>query len=150
MAKKSQQNPQEKKVKGELEELQRQLAEVQEKEKRALADYQNLVRRNQQERTKLVQLANRDLIEALLQPLEHLELAVTQTKDSGVKMVLEQLKQTLTAFGLEEIEVEGQEFDVETMEAVENDGRGNKVSKVLRKGYRFNGVVIQHAKVVLE
>jgi molecular chaperone GrpE len=133
----------------EVAELRARLSEAQAKELRALADYQNLIRRSQEDRAKFIQMANRDVLEALLQPLEHLEMAATQNQDKGVMMVLEQLKKTLAQFGLQEIEVAGKEFDVATMEAVEGSVPGKKVAKVVRKGYILNGSVIQHAQVVL-
>ncbi|OGJ37587.1 MAG: nucleotide exchange factor GrpE [Candidatus Pacebacteria bacterium RIFOXYB1_FULL_39_46] len=136
-------------LQAQLEDLQIKLAQVQEQEKRALADYQNLLRRTQENRLEMIQMANRNLIEALLAPLEHLELAVAQHSDSGLKMILEQLKRSLTEFGLEEIKAQGKEFDVQTMEVAEGSGQGKKVAKVLRKGYLLNGKVIQHAKVIL-
>lgn len=126
-----------------------QLAEAQEKAARALADYQNLVRRTQEDRAKLVRMANAELISALLQPLEHLELAAQQSGEQGVAMVLEQFKKALAEFGLEEIAVLGQDFDVVTMEAVEGSIQGKKVKTVVQKGYKLNGQIIQHAKVIL-
>lgn len=131
-----------------IEEVKEQLAQAQEREKRVLADYQNLIRRTQDERGRLIQMANRDLVEALIQPLEHLELAGAQLQDKGLAMALEQLRRVLSEFGLEEIEVAGKVFDVETMEAVEGSGAG-AVKTVVRKGYRLNGTVLQHAKVIL-
>lgn len=136
-------------VSKEVAELRTRLSEAQAKEMRALADYQNLIRRTQEDRAKLIQMANRDVLEALLQPLEHLEMAAVQNQDKGVTMVLDQLKKTLAQFGLQEIDVLGKEFDVATMEAVEGSKQGKKVSKVIRKGYTLNGSVIQHAKVLL-
>lgn len=128
--------------------LQQQLVAAQEREKRVLADYQNLVRRGQEERLRFVQMANRELATALLQPLEHLELAVGQLKDKGLAMTVEQLQRALKEFGLEKIEVLGQPFDVNTMEAVEGS-QGKVVKQVVRQGYSLNGTVIQHAKVIL-
>ena len=52
-------------------ELEEKLHLAQEKEMRSLADYQNLLRRTQQERLKSIQLANQGLMEDLIQPLEH-------------------------------------------------------------------------------
>jgi molecular chaperone GrpE len=131
-------------------ELEEQLHEAQEKEKRSLADYQNLLRRTQQERLRSVQLANQGLMEDLIQPLEHLEMAAGQIDDQGLNMVAGQLKMVLENAGLEEIEVMGKKFNVDFMEAVEKGEKGNKVIKIVRKGYLLNGEVIQHAKVVLD
>lgn len=122
---------------------------VSDREKRVLADYQNLVRRTQQDRVKFIQLANQDLVTELLQPLEHLELATAQLNDKGLIMALDQLKRTLADFGLEEIKVMGQPFDVATMEVVEGSQPGKLVKQVVRRGYMLNGIVIQHAKVIL-
>lgn len=131
-------------------ELEEQLHSSTEKEKRSLADYHNLVRRTQEERMKSIQMANRDLMESLVQPFEHLQMASDQIEDQGLIMVLEQLKKVLSDFGLEEIAAIGKEFDVEIMEVVEKEANGEIVTKVVQKGYRLNGVVIQHAKVVLD
>lgn len=140
---------QDKKLEAKLFALEEQLKVASEKEKRSLADYQNLLRRTQEERLKSIKLANQSLMEELIQPLEHLEMAAVQLNDPGLNMVLDQLKKVLVNAGLEEITVMGQEFDVNVMEAVEKKGQGNKVIEVVRKGYQLNGVVIQHAKVVL-
>ncbi|NCN45350.1 MAG: nucleotide exchange factor GrpE [Candidatus Pacebacteria bacterium CG10_big_fil_rev_8_21_14_0_10_36_11] len=131
-------------------ELEEKLSQELEKEKRSLADYQNLMRRTQEERLRSIKMANRDLIESLLQPFEHLQLAAQQLQDQGLTMVTEQLKKVLADFGLEEIEVLNKEFDVETMEVIEKQQNGKKVVQVSQKGYRLNGLVIQHAKVVLD
>ncbi len=140
---------QDQKLAAKVLELEQQLHQAQEKEKRSLADYQNLLRRTQEERLKSIKLANQTLLEELVQPLEHLEMAAGQLNDPGLNMVLGQLKKVLTEAGLAEIEVMGKEFDVNLMEVVEKQGEGNKVAQVVRKGYLLNGVVIQHAKVVL-
>jgi molecular chaperone GrpE len=138
-----------KELSAKIEDLKEALAQSQERERRALADYQNLLRQTQQQRVRLVKLANADLLLAILEPLEHLATASQQLKNDGLNMVISQLWKRLEEMGLEEIEVLGKKFDVDTMEAVEKEGKGNKVVKVLRKGYRLNGEVIQHAQVIL-
>ena len=132
-----------------IEELQGKLIEVQEREKRSLADYQNLQRRTQQERGHVAKFANRELIQSLLPILENLETATQQIKNKGLDMILDQLKQVLQQYGVEEINALGKEFDLETMEAVETNGEGNFVTEVIKKGYKLKGEVIQHAQVIL-
>ncbi len=123
--------------------------DIREKYQRALADYQNLVRRSQEEKAEFAKFASRDLIEDLLQPLDHLALAAEKIDDQGVKMVAEEFARVLEGHGLQEIPVIGKTFDVETMEAVEKEGKGDKVIRVVTRGYALNGKVIRHAKVVL-
>lgn len=132
-----------------IQELQLLLAASLEREKKFLADYQNLQRRSQEERMVFIKMANKDLFEALLQPLGHLSLAAANIKDRGLDMVIEQFWKELQNFGLAEIEVMGKEFDLKTMEVVDKKGDGEKVVEVVRKGYMLNGEIIQHAQVIL-
>ncbi len=116
---------------------------------RALADYQNLVRRQQDDRQKFARLANLDFISSLLEPLDHLQLASAQLKDKGLEMIIGQLTEKLKAQGLEPISPLGQAFDVATMEAVDIQGEGKTVGSVIKPGWKLYDQVIQHAKVGL-
>lgn len=134
-------------------ELQEKITVAQEAERRARADYQNLVRRTQDERAMLIKLATKSFVGDLLQPLSHLTLAATQIKDKGLDMVVGQLWQTLENQGLKEINPVGKKFDLETMEVVDReegvDENEGVVTKVVKTGYTLNGEVIEHAKVVI-
>lgn len=125
------------------------LALAKEKEQRAIADYQNLVRRTREEKASFAKFAAQDLIEDLLEPLEHLSTASNQLNDQGLNMIKDLLWQRLSQHGLEEINPLGQKFNLETMEVVEKQGDGDLVVSVVRRGYRLHDRVIQHAKVVL-
>lgn len=129
--------------------LAEELAAAQERELRALADYKNLQRRSQEERVQLLKFANQELIESLLQPLEHLSLAAEQLNDTGLNMVVTDLWNALREAGLEEIYPEGEGFNLNTMEVVEQQGDGDLVIKVVRRGYKLHGKVIKHAKVIV-
>ncbi len=140
----------------ETEQLKAQVLQLQEKERRARADYQNLVRRNQDDRLAMIKLASSALIGDLLQPLDHLTLAAGQLNDQGLNMVIGQFWQALKDHGLVEIDPHGQEFDVATMTAVEpakGDGKQpqtkGKVLEVRSKGYQLNGKVLKFAQVVV-
>lgn len=133
-----------------VQELQLLLAASLEREKRALADYQNLQRRTQDERRALIKMANKDLCQALLQPLEHLSLAAENIQDRGLNMVIEQFWKELANFSLQEIPVLGKNFDLKTMEVVDKKAKGEKVIEVVRKGYQLHDEVIQHAQVILD
>jgi molecular chaperone GrpE len=143
-------DPKKKTINKEIVELQQQLGESLEREKRILADYQNLVKRNQEERVKFLQLANQGLIETILSPLEHLSLAAEQIEDQGLDMVIRDFWQVLEEAGVEEIYPKGEKFNLETMEVVDKEGEGQTVAKVVKRGYRLNGLVIQHAKVIVK
>jgi len=140
----------------EIARLRAQILELQEKERRARGDYQNLVRRNQDDRLAMIKLASSALIGDLLQPLDHLTLAAGQLNDQGLNMVIGQFWQALKDHGLVEIDPHGQEFDVATMTAVEpakGDGKQpqtkGKVLEVRSKGYQLNGKVLKFAQVTV-
>lgn len=139
-----------------VEELTQQLGEAQareqaaaEREKRAMADYQNLLKRQQADRALLINFASQELIEQLLQPVEHLSLAAKELDDEGLNMVTKDLWRVLSDAGLSEINPLGEEFNLDTMEVVDTDGDGQTVKKVVKPGYRLHDKVLQHAKVIV-
>lgn len=136
--------------KQELDDLIKQLEFAQNKEQRSLADYQNLVRRTQEERIKLIKLAAKTFVEDLINPLANLSLASQQLNDVGLNMVISQLWQVLEANGLKKLECLNKNFDIETMEVVDKGEKGEKVIKIVKDGFSLNGEVVQHAKVILD
>lgn len=141
------------KISQKIEVLEQQLSQAKERELRAQADYNNLQRRSKEEQSRIVKLAAKAMVEDLLESIEHLSMAADQLKNSILDMVLTQLWAALREHGLEELQVMGEPFDLQTMEAVdlvdgatENEG---VVVKVIKRGYTLNGQVIQHAKVVM-
>ena len=125
--------------------------ELEDQLKRALADYQNLERRVEEERRILGQLSSAILIEKFLPVLDNLENAQSHLKDQGLEIVLKQFKDILREENVEEVETEGSQFDPnwhEATEVVEGPNEG-MVVKVIRKGYKLNGKVLRPAQVVV-
>lgn len=125
--------------------------ELEDRYKRAVADYQNQSKRYAQEKQSFLKFANITLIENLIPSLEILEKAAFHSPDPGVKMALDKFVQALTSEGLEEIAPSaGNPFDITLNECVETvpgkpDGG---VAELVAKGYRFKeGPVIRPAKV---
>lgn len=123
---------------------------------RALADYQNLVRQNDKEKKDFAKYANEQLLFEILPVYDNLKTSVEHFNQDGeqsnwlegIKYVVKQFKDALKNIGVEEIETVGQNFDYNTMEAME--GKGSKVKKQIKAGYKLNGKVIVPAKVVLD
>ena len=116
--------------------------------KRAIADYQNLEKRYEKEKSDFVQFANTNLILKLLTALDHLERVQAYLKDDGLDLAIKELRRVLTEEGLDETEVVSKEFNPEEMEAVELvDGEEERVVEVVNKGYKLKGRVIRVAKV---
>lgn len=134
-----------------MEDCEVKLMEAEERYKRVLADYRNLEYQVTQDRQQYVKLANRLLIENLLEPIDFMEKATKHIEDKGLQMVVDRFYQVLQMEGLEEIGVKvGQPFDESIMEAVDTvAGEDGKVVEVKQKGFTLNGSVIKHAKVAV-
>jgi molecular chaperone GrpE len=138
------------KVHEELESLKGMLA-------RALADYDNLSKRVDRERSDFGKIVSVGVIVKLLPVLDNLERAQEHLKDSGLAIALGEFKKVLSEEGLTEIKPEiGSEFDEQTMEAIEVvPGESNndevakaKVAEVVLIGWEYSdGTVVRHAKV---
>ena len=80
-----------------------------------------------------------------------------ETKDEnlkqGIELVVKQITDIFTKFGVKEIETVGKPFDPEVHEAVssvQDETLGEKIVKEeFRKGYKVGNKVIRHAMVVV-
>lgn len=124
------------------------IKDLENKWKRALADYANLEKRIEKEKENFAKFSNAVLVDKLLPVLDSLEKCCQHLKDKGLRLTLEQLKKVLESEGLKEIEAGGKKFDPETMDAVEIvRGPKDKVIEVVLKGYFLNERVLRPAKV---
>lgn len=116
---------------------------------RALADYQNLEKRIVQEKESANQNAVKHFVLKLLPFLDNLDKAEIFFKDEGLKMIKNQLLQSLKNEGVEEFALEGHEFDPQYAEAIEivPGDKDNIIIEVLQKGYKFQDKVIRPAQV---
>ncbi|MCL4382380.1 MAG: nucleotide exchange factor GrpE [Patescibacteria group bacterium] len=131
------------------DDLQTQLKEVTENWKRALADYQNLEKRSQNEKEEFARFANRELIFKILPILDTFEQLEKHLDDSGLHLAIKQLRDLLKSEGLEKIEVLGKDYHPEEMEGIEivPGDEDNKVMEETRTGYRFKGKILRAAQV---
>ncbi|MCK5415820.1 nucleotide exchange factor GrpE [Candidatus Parcubacteria bacterium] len=139
----------------ELEELKNEKKELEEKYKRAFADYQNLVKRSADEKQQFAKFANEMLLAEIIPVYDNLKTSLEFSDEKnhdawleGVKYVKKQFQDVLTNGGVEEIKTKGEKFNPEIMEAIE--GKGDKVKRELKPGYKLNGKLIISAKVEIE
>ena len=120
--------------------LEAQLADAQEKAQsylaswqRAAADYQNYKRRVESEREETARLANAALVINLLPLIDDLERALDNvdvglagmTWLDGIRLIHRKFQSLLEAYGIQEIQADGQTFDPNVHEAVmHGDGPG--------------------------
>ena len=116
--------------------------------KRAVADYQNLEKRINDERINWIRSANKELILRLLPILDSLILAQKHAQDEGADLSIKQFISVLEQEGVKKIETQGKDFDPKTMECVEiTAGEEGKVIEELQAGYMLHDGVLRPGKV---
>lgn len=137
-------------VNKEVETLKEQVVEAENKYRRALADYQNLQKRVQEEKIDWIKAANKELLLRLLPVLDTLMLANQHVQDEGLKVTIQQFLDTLKAEGVTQIKAAGQAFDPHQMECITTEeGEEDKVIKIIRAGYLMNEKVLRPAQVIV-
>ena len=119
---------------------------------RALADYDNLVKRVEREKYEFEKKANLKLAIRLLPVLDILKQAQKHLEDPGIAITIAQFEDALKSEDIEEIKVApGDNFDPQLHEAVEvvEEGKGKgKIKEIVMSGWKFDGgSVIRHARV---
>ncbi len=132
-----------------VDEHEQQLADAQTKYLRALADYQNLEKRLSVTMEQVRTATKKDIVGKFIGILDDFEKASVFVDDAGLIMIMDRFKSILTECGVEEITVEGTEFDPYVAEALEMvpGETNNMVAEVIRKGYRIGETVIRPAQV---
>ncbi|KKU97308.1 MAG: hypothetical protein UY28_C0025G0010 [Candidatus Amesbacteria bacterium GW2011_GWB1_48_13] len=135
------------------ETLKGQIKVLDENWKRALADYQNLLRRVEHDKKEFIRLSNANIIARLLPSLDIMELSASHSQDLGVQMAARQFREALTAEGLETISPQEKDpFNPEFQECTEtlpaeSDHVENTIAELVLKGYRIGDYVLRPAKV---
>ncbi|MDB5251983.1 MAG: nucleotide exchange factor GrpE [Flaviaesturariibacter sp.] len=145
----------------EIERLNAQVAELNDRYLRQAAEFDNFKRRNAKERIELIQTAGKDVITSLLDVLDDCERAEQQmdkTDDikqvrEGIRLVFNKLRNTLSGRGLKPMEAKGTTFNADLHEAITEIEAGaeqhGKVVDEVQKGYYLNDKIIRFAKVVV-
>lgn len=137
-----------KKKDSDIKELETKVIQLEEQCKRAVADYRNLERRVEQEKSDWIKFANKELLLKLFGGLEALFLAEKHVEDAGLKLSIKKMRQVLKDAGVERIETEGKKYDPLFMECVEVvEGEENTVVSEVRPGFTLYGTSLQPALV---
>ena len=136
-----------------------QIAELTDKLKRQLAEFENFRNRTEREKTQMYTVGARDVIEKILPVVDNFERGLKsipeEEKDgpvaSGMDKIYKQLVAVLTDLGVTPIETVGQEFDPQLHNAVmhvEDEETGeNMIVEEFQKGYKYKDAVLRHSMV---
>lgn len=147
---KSEANSEVKEVFNELEALKQQVEEFENNYRRALADYQNLQKRVQEEKSEWIRSGNKELILRILPVLDTLMLAQLHVQDKGLQVSIQQFLDVLKSEGITRIETVGKDFNPHLMECITiEEGEDNKVLQEIRPGYMIYDRVLRPAQVTV-
>lgn len=144
-------------------ELHAQLTEVRDRHLRLAAEFDNYRKRVERERAESWVRAQAQLAERLLDALDDLQriadfdpaTTASQALHEGAELVERKLLRALEGAGLETVEAAGQPFDPTVHEALTtvpaaSAEEDDTVAEVFQKGYRFKGVLLRPARVVVK
>ena len=127
---------------------------------RKQAEFQNFTKRKEKEVEELKKFSSEKIITQFLGSLDNLERAIESSLESkdfdsllkGIEMIVRNLKDIMSAEGVEEIKAEGA-FNPVYHHAVgveaSEDKKEDEIVKVLQKGYMMKGKVIRPAMVIV-
>jgi molecular chaperone GrpE len=141
-----------------LESLRADLETARAAQARAVADYQNLLRRSRDERAEWSAAAVTGAVVAFLPVLDDLERAIEATPGEmseqpwaeGVRLVMQKFRGVLEQSGVTEIHALGKPFDPARHEAAGSaPGPEGAVIHLVRRGYALGDRVVRPAMVIV-
>ena len=146
-----------------LAEAQQMVNEERDKYLRLAAEFDNYRKRTLKEKAELIKNGGEKTLTAILPVLDDFERALknieatndeTKALKEGVELIFTKFNKTLGQEGLQKIETERKDFDVDFHEAIalipspSEDLKG-KILDCVQTGYMLNEKVIRHAKVAV-
>lgn len=138
-----------------------QIAELTDKVKRQLAEFENFRNRTEKEKAHMYAAGAKEVIEKMLPVVDNFERGIKSIPEeekggpvaSGMEMIYKQLMTVLTDLGVTPIEAVGQEFDPNFHNAVmhvENEELGeNIIAEEFQKGYKYKDAVLRYSMVTV-
>jgi molecular chaperone GrpE len=130
--------------------------------KRALADYQNLLKQTAKDKEEYYKFASEQILYELLPVYDNLKMSFAHCDETasqngwhkGIEYIIKQFADALTRIGVEEVKTEGEPFDYHSMEAVEkitteDEAKNGLVERLIKSGYKLHGKVIAPARVTV-
>lgn len=142
-----------------IEEMQKEIEEINQRMLRISADFDNFRKRTRLEKEELAKYANAELITELLPVIDNFQRALdvkepsTEVKNflTGFEMIFKQLNEVLKGAGLETIDCVGKIFDPQkhdgVMQVEDDSVEDNTIIEELRTGYMFKDKVIRPSMV---
>lgn len=145
-----------------IQELEKQLSDLNDKHIRLLAEFDNFRKRTRKEKEDLIKYAGEEIWKKILPVLDDFERAIKENQNTsdidivkkGFELIYNKTKQILTQNNITPIDCLNKEFNADTMEAVAkvpapSEELKGKVIEELEKAYQLNDKIIRFAKVIV-
>ena len=145
-----------------LEKAKEEIAELNDRLLRKIAEFDNYRKRTLKEKTELILNGGEKIITASLPVLDDMERALKNMQDAedvkalaeGVELIFKKFLDILEKQGVKPIEATGADFDVDLHEAIAQlpapeESLKGKVLDCTKTGYTLNEKVIRHSQVVV-
>lgn len=132
--------------------IEAELAERTEDLQRVTAEYTNYRRRVERDRVSVIAGAKAEVASDLLPILDDLEMAEQHGDLTGpLKSMSDKLQSVMASMKVEKFGEEGDEFDPNCHEAVQDTSSGDDkvLATILRRGYRLGDRVLRNAMVII-
>lgn len=138
-----------------------QIAELTDKVKRQLAEFENFRNRTEKEKSSMFEIGAKSVIEKILPIVDNFERGLSglskEEKEApfaaGMQMVYKQLLTELDNLGVKPIEAVGREFDPNLHNAVmqveSEEFESGVVAQEMMKGYTYRDSVVRHSMVAV-
>ena len=141
-------------LKNEIKMLNEEIKKKDDQLMRSLADYQNLIKRNEKE----IQLTKNDIKKTYLSELIDIKELIKKSLDDenpkdGLNLIIKNLDKFFEDENIKHIECIGKQFDHNLHHAVstieKNDCDDNIILEEIKKGYIFNEKVLRPSQVIV-
>lgn len=138
-----------------------QIAQLEDKVKRQLAEFENFRNRTEKEKTAMFETGAKSVIEKMLPIVDNFERGLATVPEDkkddpfvdGMNRVYKQLLTELENIGVKPIEAVGQEFDPKlhnaVMQTASEEYESGIVAQELQKGYTYRDSVVRHSMVAV-
>ena len=144
-----------------IESKNEQIAELTDKVKRQLAEFENFRNRTEKEKAQMYAVGAKEVIEKILPVVDNFErgLATIPEEDkgsafaNGMEMIYRQLMTELEKMEVKSIAAVGEEFNPEfhnaVMQVESEEYESGVVAQELLKGYTYRDTVVRHSMVAV-
>lgn len=150
----------EKTIEQQLQEANEKIAELKDQYLRKAAEFENYRKRTLKEKSELILNGAESTVKTILPILDDFERALADKTDDcqaikeGQQLIFNKFVKALKSLGVEKIETQDKDFDVDYHEAIAmvpgmGDDKKGKVIDCVQTGYKLNDKVIRHAKVAV-